>query len=221
MYLGTATEINVVTPMTPDTTAESSSTNYNHLEPYTPQRIPNSGNLQEGLHVNASLRASKTLFPVEFMDSIERIPHSWQPDALVADISMILQKGHIRDYFGCQMEVGIAKEKVPLYAKKLFNVEVEAKDGVRYIRGVGGSKIEPQPSIKLRGCPRDVVLVVFGDVMDQGISSGPICQREDKEARDHTDGVSMTITNQEIEAGKITLFLGEWHAYNIKKTLYD
>ena len=44
---------------------------------------------------------------------------------------------------------------------------------------------------------------------------------KDMEARDHTDGVSMTITNKEIEAGEITLFLGEWHAYNIKKTLYD
>jgi hypothetical protein len=44
---------------------------------------------------------------------------------------------------------------------------------------------------------------------------------KDKEARDHTDRVSMTITSKEIEAGKIALFLGEWHAYNIIKTLYD
>jgi hypothetical protein len=207
-------------PTTSDNVADGSTTSYIDVELYHSQRSPENRNLQ-GLHVNASLQASKTLFPPEFMDSIERIPHSWRPDILAADVSMILQKGYIREHFGCQMEIGIAKEKVPFYAKRLFDIEVETKDGVRYIRGPHGSKIEPQPSIKLRGCPQDAISGVFGNTLSAGISSGPIYQREVKEARDHTDGVSMTITNKGVEAGKITLFLGEWYAYTIKKELYD
>ncbi|KAF1975430.1 hypothetical protein BU23DRAFT_579088 [Bimuria novae-zelandiae CBS 107.79] len=185
------------------------------------QQVPSSVAIQEGVHMNASLKASRTLFPIEFMDSIQRVPSSRFPDTLVADISMFLQRGHIRDHFGCQMEIGIAKEKVAFYAKKLFNMEVEGKDGVRYIRFEGGSKIEPDPCIKLRACRRDAITDVFGADVDHGFSTSPIYQRERREERAYTDGVSMTISNQEKEGGRITLFLGEWRAFDIKRNLYD
>ncbi|KAI0435569.1 hypothetical protein F4803DRAFT_309017 [Xylaria telfairii] len=209
------------TPSTPTATSNGPSTNYTDLEYSAPEQVSGSVVHQDGVHVDASLKASKTLFPNEFMDSIQRIPSRQLPHTLVADISMILQRGHVRDYFGCQMEIGISKEKVAAYAKKLFDVEVEVKDGVRYVRYPGGSKIEPDPSIKLRACRRDMISNVFGAEVDIGFSSAPIYQREEKEVRDQTDGVSMTISNQEREGAKITLFLGEWHAFNLKKKLYD
>lgn len=175
---------------------------------------------QDSVHVGASLRASKALFPTEFMDAIQRIQSPQPPGALVADISIILQKGQIRECFGCQMEIGIAKEKVATYAKTLFDVQVEVKDGVRYIRYPGGSKVEPDPSIKLRACRREQISHVFGAEMDLAFSSAPIYLREEQEVREYTDGVSMTISNQEKESGKLNLFLGEWHAFNIKQKLY-
>ncbi|KAI0187375.1 hypothetical protein F4808DRAFT_85863 [Astrocystis sublimbata] len=171
-------------PSTPITTANLSSTNYTDLEQYTPEQISSDVVRQDGVHVDASLKASKTLFPLEFMDSIRRIPSTRLPHTLVADISMFVQRGHIRDYFGCQMEIGISKEKVAAYAKKLFDVEVEVKDGVRYVCYPGGSKIEPDPSIKLRACRRDMISTVFGAEVDIGFSSAPIYQREEREVRD-------------------------------------
>ena len=134
---------------------------------------------------------------------------------------MFLQKGYHRDQFGCQMEIGIVKEKVAYYAKKLFDVEVESKDGVRYLRYPGGGKVEPDSSIKLRACQRDVIPYVFGTDVDHGFSSAPIYQREEREVRERTDGVSMTITNRVDEDGLITLYLGEWHAFSIKDRLFN
>ncbi|KAH7111046.1 hypothetical protein B0J11DRAFT_198741 [Dendryphion nanum] len=206
---------------TPSTTPNAAENNYANAERHALGNIPTSVNLQEGVHVDAALKASKALFPIDFMDSIQRIRSTRLPDTLVADITMFLQKGYIRDFFGCQMEIGIVKEKVAHYAKKLFSVEVEVKDGVRYIRYPGGGKVEPDPSIKLRACLRDTIPGVFGADVDLGFSSAPIYQREEKEVRDHTDGISMAISNRENEGGKITLFLGEWHAFIIKKKLYD
>ncbi|RMZ87181.1 hypothetical protein DV736_g5593, partial [Chaetothyriales sp. CBS 134916] len=216
----TTIENHIPTPPTSNTMASGSGTYHTNLEPRASERAPGSAVVQEGVHVDASLKASKVLFPVEFMDSIQRIPHSQLPDTLVADISMFLQNGYIRDNFGCQMEIGITKEKIAHYAKILFNVEVEAKDGVRYIRYPGGGKIEPDAWIKLRACQRDTISGVFGPEVDLGFSSAPIYQREEREARDRTDGVSMAISNQEKEGGKITLSMGEFHAFDIKKKLY-
>jgi len=194
----------------------------------TPDATPNSsGRGQEysgafeRLHVDASLAAASTLFPLEFMDSIQRIPSSRDPHILVADISMSVQEGIIRDTFGCQMEIGIGKEKVAFYAKKLFGVEVESKDGLRFLRYQGGIKIEPDPCIKLRACRRDVIAGVFGADVNHGISTSPIQEREMKELRANTDGISMTISHDEQEAGRITLFLGDWHANLIKERLYN
>ncbi|KAK4206029.1 hypothetical protein QBC37DRAFT_435521 [Rhypophila decipiens] len=69
---------------------------------------------------------------------------------------MVFQQGHIREHFGCQMEIEITQEKVVGYALELFNVKVEDIHGVRSVRYPGGGKIEPDPSIKLRGCRRDM-----------------------------------------------------------------
>ncbi|KAF2258882.1 hypothetical protein CC78DRAFT_537458 [Lojkania enalia] len=85
-----------------------------------------------GLEINyTNLKySSLVLFPVEFMESVRRILYLRLADALI----------------------GIAKEKVPFYTKKLFNVEVETKDRVRHLLYQGGGKIEPDPCIKLQAC---------------------------------------------------------------------
>jgi hypothetical protein len=85
------------------------------------------------------------LFADDFCHAIQRIPHSREPGTLVADITLFVQEGQTRDNFGCQMEIGIVKEKILYYARRLCGVEVEVKDGVRYIRYPNGSKIEPEP----------------------------------------------------------------------------
>jgi hypothetical protein len=221
IYLGPTTESPVPTPSTPNETANCSRPAYINPENRVLERVSSNVDVQEGLHVGASLEASGKLFPLEFMHAIQRVPNSLFPDTILADITMFLQEGRHRDYFGCQMEIGVAKEKVPLYARKLFNVDVETKDGVRYIHFQGGGKIEPDPCIKLRACRRDAITDIFGAEVDLAFSASPIYQREKREVRVYTDGVSMTISNREEEAGRITLFLGEWHAFNIRNHLYS
>jgi hypothetical protein len=204
-------------PATPTTMMNESQ---NDVTLYMPQQLPNTGDRQGGVFPVALLKPCKALLPGALMDAVVRLPSPTEPESLAADISMVLQKGRVRDIFGCQMEIGIAKEKVALYAKKLFNAEVEAKDGVRYICGPGGMKIAPNPSVILRGCSRDVISGIFGSTLATAISQCPIYDREEKEGRDQTDAVSMTITHQDCEAGRITVFLGEFDAYNFRQKLY-
>lgn len=219
MHIG-PNELDMPSLSTPNATPNSVDTNYINLEQSNSRETLDIQGLQEGVHVDASLESCKTLFPVETMDSIQRIPNRRLPDTLVADVRMFLQKGYLREQFGCQMEIGIVKEKVPYYAKKLFNVELEAKDGVRYIRYPGCGKIEPDPSIKLRGCLLTEILAVFGFEVERGFANAPIYKREAKEVRDRTDGVSMTISNRNDEGSAINLFLGEWFAFEIRRKLY-
>jgi hypothetical protein len=154
------------------------------------------------------------------MDAVERLNSPWQSETLVADISMVIPKGEMRDRFGCQMEIGISKERVALYAKRLFGVELEATDGVRYIRGSGGLKIVPNPSVQLRGCSRDTISAIFGEDIATAISASPLYLREEMEARDQTDSVSMAITHRVSDVGRITVHMGEWPAYQIRDRLY-
>ncbi|KAK7212335.1 hypothetical protein V2G26_019513 [Clonostachys chloroleuca] len=174
---------------------------------------------QDGVHVDASLQAAKPFFPDDFFHAIQRIPHSREPGALAADITLFVQEGQTRDNFGCRMEIGIVKEKIPYYARKLCGVEVEVKDGARYVRYPNGSKIEPDPSLKLRACQRDMIPVLLGHEIDAGFSASPIYKREVEEVRDDTDGVLITIPRREKECGKITVFLGDCCAFEFKNRL--
>ncbi|KAK0368210.1 hypothetical protein CLIM01_14433 [Colletotrichum limetticola] len=171
------------------------------------------------VYVGAPLQAAEEFFHEHFWDSVRRIPNTEQPGAWLADISMVFQQGHIREHFGCQMEIGIAEEKVAGLAFEYFGVKVETKDGVRSVRVNGGGKIEPDPSIKLRACRRELS-GIFRNDLHEGACTSPIYQRENKELRNRTDGVSMTIPAQAKDAGRITVFLGEWRASKIKTKFY-
>ncbi|KAF5017292.1 hypothetical protein F66182_10790 [Fusarium sp. NRRL 66182] len=169
----------------------------------------------------APLELAEGLFHDQFWDSIERkrVKGKDKSDMLLADISMLFQQGYIRDHFGCQMEIGIAQEKVAGLAFQYFGVKLEVKDGVRSVCYPSGGKIEPDPSIKLRACQRDLSGLFRGDLYE-GAQTSPIYQREKRERRNRTDGVSMTISNQAKEGAKITVFLGEWRASAIKTKFY-
>jgi hypothetical protein len=202
------------------TPATTPNTTHNDPIYYTPQLLSNDRDPQEDVFLVATLSATKALFPGEFMDAIVRTPSSKQSKTRGADISMILHDRKTRALFGCQMEIAIEKEKVAFYAKKLFNTEVGAKDGVRHISGSRGVKIEPNPSLQLRGCPRDIISVVFGIEVAKAISQGPIYRREEEEERDETNAVSMAITNKDSETGRIILYLGDFLAYKLRDKLY-
>lgn len=181
--------------------------------------VPGHGASPRDVYVGAPLKPAEKLFHEHFWDSIRRIPNPEQPGAWLADISMVFQQGHIREHFGCQMEIGIAEEKVAGLAFEYFGVKVETKDGVRSVRVNGGGKIEPDPSIKLRACGRDLS-GIFRNDLHEGACTSPIYQRENEELRNRTDGVSMTIPAKAKDAGRITVFLGEWRASKIKTEFY-
>ncbi|KAK2474798.1 hypothetical protein H9L39_14758 [Fusarium oxysporum f. sp. albedinis] len=213
-----ATEDNTVAPVQPTSITRNADTCLTDVEPSVTEQIP-ALVTSRNVYVGAPLEPAEELFHDQFWDSIERTQSKEQPGVLLADISMIFQEGYIREHFGCQMEIGIAKEKVAELAFQYFGVKLEDKDGVRSICYPGGGKIEPDPSIKLRACHRDLS-GIFRGVLHEGAHTSPIYQREKVERRNRTDGVSMTISNQAKEGAKITVFLGEWRASAIKKKFY-
>ncbi|KAJ3578314.1 hypothetical protein NPX13_g2255 [Xylaria arbuscula] len=188
-------------------------------EHHTPERLPDNSASLKDVYVGAPLDPAKDLFYDQFWDAIERILSTENPDIWVADISMIFQKGFVREHFGCQMEIGITPEKVAEFALEYFGVKVEVKDGVRYVRYPGGAIIEPDTSIKLRVCARDLSRIFKGELYEAACTS-PVYQSEEKKRLSHTNGVSMTISNQAKEGGKITVFMGEWRAVRIKQQFY-
>ncbi|KAK2022503.1 hypothetical protein LX32DRAFT_192148 [Colletotrichum zoysiae] len=176
---------------------------------------------EKDIYVGAPLKPAEKLINDQFWDSIQRIENKEQPGTWLADISMIFQQGNIRDHFGCQMEIGIAEEKVADLAFEYFGVKVESKDGVRSVRIPGGGKIEPDPSITLRGCRRDLTgLFQSGGDLLRAAYTSPIYQREEAKGFNRTEGVSMAISGHAKESAKLNVFLGEWYASTIKKKFY-
>ncbi|KAF4979445.1 hypothetical protein FDECE_18053 [Fusarium decemcellulare] len=196
-------------PARPTTTTSSTDTHPVDDDNCVPEPTPGE------LYIGAPLRAAKELFHTQFWESIERIPNPEQPNQCLANISMAFHQDDIRDQFGCQMEIGIAANKVAHLAFEYFEAKVEPIDGVRLVCLPGGGKYEPDPSMKLRACRHEFFNMLRGDLYD-GVRESPIYQREERELRDRTDGVSMTISNRANECGKITLYLGEWRASRIK-----
>ncbi|KDN63202.1 hypothetical protein CSUB01_09935 [Colletotrichum sublineola] len=176
---------------------------------------------ERNIYVGAPLKPAEELISEQFWDSIQRIENKEHPGTWLADISIVFQQGHIREHFGCQMEIGIAEEKVAEVAFEYFRVRVETKGGVRSVRMPGGCKIEPDPSITLRGCRRDLtgLFRIEHDLL-QAVYTSPIYQLEEAKALNHTDGVSMAISGHARESAKLKVLLGEWCASTIKKKFY-
>ncbi|RSL83788.1 hypothetical protein CEP51_004311 [Fusarium floridanum] len=210
---------NYITPSIPPPTTTTTTTTTGSADTgFIDTEHGNSGQILD-VYVGAPLEPAEELFHEQFWESIERIPGKEQAGTWLADVSMIFQDGHPREHFGCQMEIGIAEEKVAELAFDYFGVRVEIKDGVRSVRYPGGGKIEPDPSIKLRSCRQVFPSIFRGDLYDAANTS-PIYLLEKQQMRNRTDGVSMTISNQAKEGAKITVFLGQWKASAIKARLY-
>jgi hypothetical protein len=99
------------------------------------------------------------------------------------------------------METGIAAEKLADLASEYFGVKLEEKDGVRLISFPGGSKGEPDPLFKLRSCKRNVS-GIFQGLLHTAVCTAPICQREDKEACNCTQGILLIISNRGERSGQ-------------------
>ncbi|KAK2052372.1 hypothetical protein LY76DRAFT_630086 [Colletotrichum caudatum] len=176
---------------------------------------------ERDIYVGAPLKPAEELINDQFWDSVQRIENKEQPGTWLADISIIFQQGNIRDSFGCQIEIGIAEEKVTDLAFEYFGVKVESKDGVRSVRIPGGGKIEPDPSITLRGCRRDLTgLFRSGGDLLRAAYTSPIYQLEEAKGFNRTEGVSMAISGHARESAKLNVFLGEWYASTIKNKFY-
>lgn len=180
------------------------------------QRIPGQDVSPRGVYVGAPLKVAEKLFEDEFWDSIQRIPSKDRSDELMAEISILFQQDHMRANFGCQIEIGIVKEKVAMYAFNLFNATVRENDGVRSLTLQGGARVEPDQSIKLRGCRRDLS-DTFKGYLYEGFCLSPIYKREEKEWRKLTDAVSMSISSRATEGATIVVYVTEWSASKIRE----
>lgn len=199
---------------TPIAMLNSTSTNYRSIEHCAPDHTSH-------MYDGASLVAAQKMFRVEFYDSIQRRPSKTLPNVLVADVSMVFPESTIRDQFGCQLAVEIAQEKVASYAREFFDVEVECKDGVRFVRYPRSSKIEPDPSICIRGFLPEKLLRIFKDMEEcRAVYASPIYLREIAEVRERTDTVSMRLSNRAKDGATINVFLGEYRAAQIKERLF-
>ncbi|RTE68242.1 hypothetical protein BHE90_017380 [Fusarium euwallaceae] len=61
---------------------------------------------------------------------------------------------------------------------------------------------------------------MFRGELHDAARESPIYLREKDDLLDYTDGISLTLSSQAKEGGKITVFLGEWTALSIKARLY-
>ncbi|KPA36570.1 hypothetical protein FLAG1_10654 [Fusarium langsethiae] len=200
---------------------QSTATHSTPIHPYVGQlhdshHIPGQDVSPRGVYVGAPLKVAEELFEDEFWDSIQRIPSKDRSDELMAEISILFQQDDVRANFGCQIEIGIVKEKVAMYAFNLFNAAVRENDGVRSLTLKGGSRVEPDPSTKLRGCRRDLSDTFKGHLYE-GFCLSPIYKREEKECRKLTDAVSMSISSRASEGATIVVFVTEWSALKIKQ----
>lgn len=173
------------------------------------------------VNIDASLAVTTQLLPRELSNSIKRVPHSRNPNILVAAISMIYTNSleHM-DKYGCQMALQVTPEKVTHLAQVLFGAHTETRGGLRYVYMASGAKILPKPEMTLQGCSLDVVHPFFGPELSHAVTHSPQYQEDNTEWRDRTDCVSMVISHRADEGAIIYVSLELFSGTVIAKKLY-
>ncbi|RKK79604.1 hypothetical protein BFJ71_g16163 [Fusarium oxysporum] len=212
-----STENDITDPVQPDTTTQSTGTIFNNC---LPQQIPDQDVPKGDVYLGPSLPLAKELFSPKLWNAIRRVPDKENPDEMVAEMSTVFHENGNRIIWGCQIEIGIAKEHVSKLALLFFDTLLESINGIRSIPHSGecGSRVECTESFVLRGCRRD--LSMFRGNLLEGICASPQYKREEKEARDFTDAVSMTIPGREEQDATICIHVGEWKASEIAEKIY-
>lgn len=206
----------------------SASPTTEHLEPATPSivALPNNeaapgprqpSRERSGVYTGGSLQAARDLFSAQFYDAIKR---QSKDDTLVATVAILYQEGKILEVFGCQLVVDIVPERALSYAQDFFGVTLDVKEGVRMMHLPDGATVEPSPSITLRGFRKKMLPRIFQSEGCQAAQASPICQREQKDLRDRTNAVTMTISSRANDCATITVFLGKYEAAMIRKKLF-
>ncbi|KAH8751052.1 hypothetical protein F5883DRAFT_211073 [Diaporthe sp. PMI_573] len=202
---------------TTPTTMNDTATHHTSLDHYAPEQA--SGKAAR-LEIGAPLSSAQELFHDQFWDCIERIPSTEHANIWLANITIFSQNGGQREYFGYQVQIAIMPEKVPDIAAEYFGVKIEIKDGVRYVRYPGAGIVEGDSAVILReSITRDYSRLFKGELLEAHRAS-PVYQSEEEKKLSHTQSVSLTISNQAKETGKMTVFLGDWRAVRIHQKLY-
>lgn len=140
--------------------------------------------------INASVSKCTQLFPTYLAGAIRRnIGPNYN---VTAAVSMVLPHG---DFSECIMKVEVTSSKIEHIARELFGAHFEIEDGSRYLYLPGGCVATPEPRLVLRGCRLDALPLFFGAVVSSAIRAAKDCQRDIKEGREHTRGVSMGINS--------------------------
>ncbi len=105
------------------------------------------------------------------------------------------------------MSLEVTEDKVQHLARELFNVRLEIKDRLRYLRS-GRTKVMPNPKLTLTGCRHDVLSSTFGSETSGAIETSPKYQDEAIQWHDTTDCVSIVISASAQEGAVIYASLG-------------
>lgn len=107
------------------------------------------------------------------------------------------------------------------FAFKWFNVRIESRQGLRYIRFPNSPTVVTGASdMVLSGCRRDILATKFGLDVSKAIMQSPACLQEEHEEALGTSSVCIKLSNDAMEAGEVVLSLGFLMGTDIRMALY-
>lgn len=169
--------------------------------------------------VNASLKETMCLFADELGHSITTSKDPKDQNLEVSDISMSFPNTQMFK-IACQLTIPIAHQKAESFLGRMFGVKLEVDAGLRYVSMPGGSQILPRPHLILRGCQRDCIDTIFGEVIARAISTCPVYKEETKRYRRITHSVWAVLTPTAAEPFTVNLSLGLIEGTELCKRLF-
>lgn len=146
----------------------------------------------------ASLKSVTDFFPPPFSDIIARKP--WP-------VSMRTSLGQIM----CQIRISIAEDRLQHFARDLFRIRVEVKDGSRsVVFSDTVAKVIPSPYTVVCGILLKDLEDWFGASTRQAVHDCPRFQQQAPDCHRHTDCVALRIPRKSCESATLEICMGLW-----------
>lgn len=201
----------------PDAVADTAPVLQLHHEPES--TATNQTTVEAHTLYGASLLETSRLCPSYLAGAIRRVPHAVH-HTLSAGIVMTYPNEAIAGRIGYQMALEVRPNKIDHIASELFKAHFETDGGLRYLCLPGGTNVQPNPSITLRGCRMDAILPMFGPEINDALMASPMYQDDARQVLPHTTAVTMVISSQSTEHAVIFLSLGLMEGTFIANRLY-
>ena len=184
--------------------------------PETPRPLVSSTDMFQPTFVNACYDRARGLFNEFMLDALMKVAADGT-NSLKVCLDMEFPSFRLVD---CRMRVHISQEKVAYLAAALFQLEVEVIQKVRFIRLKNGSKMIPDPQLRLIGTSEEAIVAVLGSKICNAIKTCRMRTVESELGVGITDCVAMLLTSRSDEGATIILAMGVRAGYEFSNILY-